>query len=113
MRRKPGPKNGSYVKLLASSRSIPKPNKPWRQMSKLERSRLKDVRALWRRTHQARKYKKVAAFILKVREKLGLTPAEFAAKLDVSIISVRRWERGYGYSPRPDIMEQIKQLRRK
>jgi DNA-binding transcriptional regulator YiaG len=97
-------------RLLANSPSIPKPDKPWRQMSKLERSRFKDVRALWRRKNQSKKYQRIAAFVIKVRTKLGLTPAQFAEKLEVSIISVRRWERGYGYSPRPDLMDQIKKL---
>jgi DNA-binding transcriptional regulator YiaG len=112
MPRRTGPRNGQTERLLANSRSIPKPDKPWRQMSKLERSRLKDVRAMWRRKNESKKYKRLASFIIKVRNKLKMTPAQFADKLEVSIISLRRWERGYGYSPRPDLMDQIKKLGR-
>ena len=108
--RKTGPKGGMTVKLLANSRSLPKPPKPWRQMTPIEQSRFKDIRALWRRKNLAAKYKRIGNFIVKVLVRLGMTPAQFANKLEVSLITVRRWERGYGYSPRPDIMQQIKSL---
>jgi DNA-binding transcriptional regulator YiaG len=110
MRRKTGPRDGLTEKLLANSRSLPKPDKPWRQMTALERSRFKDIRALWRRRNQKSKYKRIGAMIRRIREKLEMTPAEFSGKLEVSIITLRRWERGYGYCPRPDLMEQIKKL---
>lgn len=82
-------------------------------MSSIERSRLKDARALWRRKNQKGKYRRVGRMIAKIRERMGMTPEQFAGKLEVSIITLRRWERGYGYSPRPDLMDQIKKLGRK
>jgi DNA-binding transcriptional regulator YiaG len=82
-------------------------------MTALEQSRFKDVRALWRRKNQGSKYKRIGRLIVKIRESLEMTPAEFAAKLEVSLITLRRWERGYGYSPRPELMDEIKKLGRK
>jgi len=99
--------------MLADSNSIPKPPKPWKQLTNLERSRWKDARALWRRKNQASKYKRVGRLITKIRTSLEMRPEEFAEKLEVSIITLRRWERGYGYTPSPETMQRIKKLERK
>ena len=47
--------------------------------------------------------------IKKLREKLGLTQMEFAEKLGVNVLTVRRWEKGY-YPPSQIAKRLIKML---
>ena len=51
-----------------------------------------------RRRHPA-KYKKIGAWIRGIRKALDMTQRKFAWRLDISILTVRRWERAHGYMP--------------
>lgn len=48
--------------------------------------------------------------IKEIREALGFTPTEFAAKLGVSAAAVSRWEAG-GRHPRWDTMMKINEMK--
>ena len=100
-----GPKNGLYQKLLAKGR-IPK--KPYSKLSKLERSRLHDLRAMERRSDG--KYKRLALWVKGVRDRLKIGQKEFAEKLGVSVITVRRYECSLGSYPSPATMERLRVL---
>jgi ribosome-binding protein aMBF1 (putative translation factor) len=111
--RKTGRQNGLYRKLLgrkARAKSPPRPGKKWSELSSLENSRLRGVRALWFRKNHASKFKRTAKWVKAIRSRLKMSQKEFAKAVGVSKITVRRWECALGHTPLPRQMKRLKEL---
>ena len=122
-RRKSGPKDGVYEKLLTKYEGEypPLPNK-LKRTNPLLHSRIKAARAVWRRQHDAKKYLKFAKWVRAIRKRMHKSQSEFARLLGVTKVTVTRWECGLGHLPatwpkrmksgalQPSTMDRLKNL---
>ncbi len=106
-----GPRNGVYRNILKKHRGrIPRPKKSWITISARQAGRLKMARALWRRRHQARKYRKLSRWVRALRKTMNVNQKAFAEAVGVSIITIRRLELGSGHLPSSRAMERLKKV---
>jgi DNA-binding transcriptional regulator YiaG len=90
---------GLYRKMLRRCNGRqPGAGKPWKKLSKIERSRIHDLRAMWR-SKKYPEYRQVSRWIKKLRKQLGLSQLAFAIRIGVSLVSVKRWENARGFFP--------------
>lgn len=97
-RRKSGPQNGIYEKILLKHKGKfpPLPNS-LRHSNPLLYQRIKSARALWKRNNEPEKYKKFGKWVRSIRKRMRKTQSEFAHLLGVSKITIVRWENGLGH----------------
>lgn len=65
-----GPKDGLYRKMLGRkvrSKAPPRPKKKWRELSAIENSRLRGMRVLWFRKHQALEFQRLGKWVSTLR----------------------------------------------
>jgi len=70
-----------------------------RRMAGINRSLKKTRAARARAKRDPERYRVLAEFVLSLRTRLKLTQAQFAKRIGVSEISVRRWESKLGHYP--------------
>jgi DNA-binding transcriptional regulator YiaG len=110
-RNKPGPQDGLYLKIIGEDASV-RPKKKGKSLGSdpLEISRYKNASAIWRRVNQHEKYAKIARWVRAIRKRMELSQTRFAKTVGVNSITIRRWERGYGYTPSKAAMKRLKEL---
>jgi DNA-binding transcriptional regulator YiaG len=79
-------------------RRPPKPKIAWRKMDTSVASRFKTRRARFRAKHD-KTFAETGRWIRSIREQMGKTQKEFAFMVGVSVITLRRWELGWGHAP--------------
>ena len=73
-------------------------------------SKKKTLQTRRRAKKYSKVYKEIAKSVRDARAKLALTQEQFAAKLGVSEISVRRWELALGHEPNFKARQKIKEI---
>jgi len=106
-KRKSGPRGNLYAKLF-DGKSLPKANKAWRKLSRIQKSRLIAGRAIFRRKQNPKKYRQIARMVRRIRG--SRTQAEFAKLLGLSLSSIKRYEMGSGHLPKLVTLERLKAL---
>jgi len=91
---------------------LPEPSKPWNQLPKIKASRLKAVRALFRKREEPKKFRALARWVRSIRKGMKKSKGRFAVILGVSVLTVRRWENQHGRMPSPKNMKRLESLER-
>jgi DNA-binding transcriptional regulator YiaG len=66
-------------------------------------------RARFRKENDPR-YKKFGAWVRELRRQMKMSQTEFAARVGVNYLTIRRWELGWGHFPQPKHMKTLNQI---
>jgi DNA-binding transcriptional regulator YiaG len=92
---------------IQRSQGPPTLKKKYREMTPQQQSQYLFERSLWRREHLKGEYAKLRKMILSIRKRYSFNQLQLAQALGVSLSSVKRWEYGWGYHPRPETMTKL------
>jgi DNA-binding transcriptional regulator YiaG len=88
---------------------MPDSKKRWRDLSAQEKYRVRKRKAKLRSKNDP-SYKKFGEWVRSIRAFMKMSQVEFAKQMTVTELTVRRWELGWGHSPRPVLVRLLKRF---